>query len=81
MARHDYGPLEWKIKQVFDTKGEFCKALDIAPSTLVSYLSDTTSWPGNIIERACELLSIDNRDIGFYFYTPNVAEVKQEEVK
>ena len=81
MAKHDYGPLEWKIKQIFDTKGDFCKALGVAPSTLISYLNDTTSWPGDIIEKACELLQIDNRDIGFYFYTLTVADMKQEASK
>lgn len=68
----DYRKLKGKIKEVFDTRSAFAKALDVDPSTLSYKLNNKSEWTSGEITKACELLNIPLVEAHLYFFTLKV---------
>ena len=68
----DYRKLRGKIKEYYDTNGEFAEALGLDPSTLSLKLNNKSEWCTGEIIKACELLNIQFNDAHLYFFTLKV---------
>ena len=68
----DYRKLKGKIKEVYDTRSAFAKALDLDPATLSSKLNNKSEWSSGEIAKACELLNIPLVEAHLYFFTLKV---------
>lgn len=63
-----YRKLRGRIKERYGTQAAFAYAMGLNPSTLSSKLRGKTDWTRGGIEKACELLDIDWKDIPDYFF-------------
>lgn len=64
----DYSALEGKIKQYYDTQDNFAKAIPMARSTLNQKLQGAIDFTSKNIYKICELLDIEENEIGYYFF-------------
>ena len=65
---HDYSRLVGRIYQVFGSKSKFADAMGISRPTLDNKLSGKSQWTQAEINKACELLGIEKKDIPAYFF-------------
>ena len=65
-----YPRLRGRIREVCGTQARFAMQLSMSTATLSSKLNKKSPWNDNEIARACEVLYIDNADIGDYFFCP-----------
>lgn len=63
-----YDKLLGKITEVCRTRENFAKAIGISGTSLQSKLSGRTEFKQSEIATACEVLSIDEKDIPLYFF-------------
>lgn len=77
----DYSKLLGKIKEVFGSQDEFAKTMEMSRSTISAALNNKREFTQQEMKTACELLSINEREIPVYFFTPKVqkAELKEGE--
>ena len=68
----DFRLLTALIIAIFGSRQAFAKALGITKGTLSMRLNNKSRWPYEDILKACDLLSIDPKDIGIYFFTRKV---------
>ena len=67
--KYDYSKLRGRIVEKFGTTQNFADALDIAPESVSRKLSNKTIWKQPEIEKSCDVLEIDKKDIYLYFFT------------
>ncbi len=65
----DYRALEGKIKQYYDTQDNFAKAIPMSRSTLNQKLQGYVDFTSKNIYKISELLHIEAKEIGVYFFT------------
>ena len=68
----DYRKLKGKIKEVYDTRADFARALGMSPSSLSYKLNNKREWKIKEINKACELLNIPLVEAHLYFFTVKV---------
>ena len=70
MARniYDYSKLKGRITEVFGTRKAFGKAMGWSSVTLTVRLNDEAQWRQDEIDKAVELLRLDQSVIGEYFF-------------
>ena len=65
----DYSKLSGKIKEKFDTQGNFSAAMLMSERTLSLKLNNKMPWRQHEILKACELLDISVDEVPLYFFT------------
>lgn len=68
----DFRQLTALIIAIYGSRKSFAEALGISKGTLSMRLNNKCKWPLEDIVKACDLLSIDPKDIGLYFFTTKV---------
>lgn len=71
-----YDKLIGKIVEKYKTRGKFAEAMDISERSLSLKLNGKVPFTQQEILKACELLEIDNSDIGIYFFTAIVQKIE-----
>lgn len=66
---YKYQKLKARIIEKFGTQGNFARALDTSEITISKKICDKVPFTHNDIVKWCELLEIDQDDIGAYFFT------------
>ena len=69
---YDYSKLLGRIKEKNLTQAELSVKIGVSLSTLNAKISNSYQFKQNEITKACEILEIDVRDIGAYFFTKRV---------
>ena len=68
----DFRQLTALIIAIFGSRQAFAEKLGISKGTLSMRLNNKSKWPIEDIVKACDLLFIDAKDIGIYFFTRKV---------
>lgn len=69
----DHAVLVGKIKDKYKTHEKFAKAMGMSKSGLSAKLNSHRDFSSGEIRRACELLSIPDKEIAAIFFSPKVA--------
>ena len=77
--KYDYSKLEGIITEVFGTQGIFADAIGLSEEIVSKKLNNKAKWKQEQIDKACEVLGIDRKLIGVYFFTPLVQQVEHLE--
>ncbi|PTJ53904.1 DUF739 family protein [Mammaliicoccus sciuri] len=64
----NYSALNGKIIEVYKTRANFAKALDLSERSLSLKLNNKVGWKQKEIAKAIELLKIDESEIPLYFF-------------
>lgn len=73
----DFAVLIGRIKDKFQTHGQFAKAMGMSKSGLSAKLNNHREFTTGEIRRACELLDIPGADIPAIFFKQKVANRQQ----
>ena len=68
----DFRQLTALIVAIFGSRKAFAEAMGVSKGTLSMRLNNKSRWPIEDIMKACDLLCIDPKEIGIYFFTPKV---------
>ncbi len=71
----DYSKLKGRIKEKFDTQGNFARAMGLSTVSMSDKLNNKVQWTQKEIDSACALLEIDPAEIPIYFFTAKVKEL------
>ena len=77
----NYAKLRGKIKEVFNTQGEFAYAIGMSSVSLSEKLNNKVQFTQKEIERAVTLLNIKKERISEYFFTLQVQEAEPADSK
>lgn len=69
---YDYSKLKGRIVEKFGTRKEFCKAMGWSNVTVTTRLNGASWWRQDEIDKAVDLLEIDQAEIGNYFFQKKV---------
>lgn len=69
---YNYSKLKGLIVEKFGTLTKFSDAIGISLVNLSKMMNNKAGWTRKNIEKACELLSIADSQIGDYFFTKMV---------
>lgn len=72
VIKMNYLKIRGKIREKFGTQEAFAKAMGLSTVSLNKRLSGRLDWKISEIAKACELLEIDQSEIGSYFFDPIV---------
>jgi hypothetical protein len=70
----DYSRLRGKIREIFGTQGRFSAATGLKCTSLSQKLNNRAQFSQQEINRCCDALSIDRRDIPDYFFSEKCSE-------
>ena len=65
---HDYSRLIGRIYLKFGSKSNFADKMGISRPTMDNKLSGKSQWTQGEIDKACDLLGIERKDIPSYFF-------------
>lgn len=68
MERFKYAKLRARIKEKFDTEGEFAKALNLSQVSISRKFNNKVQFTSDDIKTWCALLEIPLSDAGLYFF-------------
>ncbi|NBA57037.1 DUF739 family protein [Enterococcus hirae] len=71
----DYSKLTGKIIELYKTQHNFSIAIGLSERSLSLKLNNKVRWKDTDIKKACELLGIDDADVGEYFFKQKVQVV------
>lgn len=69
---YDYSKLNGKIREVCGSQGTFAQRMGISEHTISMKLNSKRSWKQPEIERACDVLGIQQHEIPAYFFSAKV---------
>lgn len=69
MVVYNYDNLIKKIKEKFENFSNFSKNLGITEENLALKLDNKSEFEQSEIDKACDLLDIDTKEINLYFFT------------
>lgn len=69
---YDYSKLLGRITEVFGTQSEFSKGMGMSERTTSLKLNAKIGWKQSEIAKACEILRIEESEIGDYFFNLKV---------
>ena len=76
----DYSKLLGRIKEKGFTQETLAKHIGITPGVMSMKLNNQSHFKQKEIFAICDALDIPISDIGEYFFTPKVREIRTEEV-
>lgn len=76
-----YAKLRGRIKEYFGSNESFANKMGMDTSTLSQKLNNKSSWKREEIEKACNILCIDIREVYLYFFTAKVEKLQHDDVK
>lgn len=65
---YNYSKLLGRIVEKVGTQGAFSNKMGLSERTISLKLNGKVEWKQSEIAKACEVLSIDDRDISSYFF-------------
>lgn len=65
----NYSKLRGKIREVFKNEAKFAEAMGFSSATISAKLNNRLQFSQNEMNKACELLEIDKKEITVYFFT------------
>lgn len=71
-AQYNYNALRGRIREICGTQETFARCIRISPTSLSQKLNNATRFTQTEINRACQVLNIDDVDIKRYFFTSSV---------
>ncbi|MGM0206476.1 hypothetical protein IGI96_000945 [Enterococcus sp. DIV0421] len=71
----DYSKLLGRIVEKYGTQYNFAIALGLSERSLSLKLNNRVSWKSTELQKAIELLDINEKDIGAYFFKVKVQSV------
>lgn len=66
---YSYNKLKGKIVELYGTQGNLAKKIGISKNSMSKKLTGKTEFSQSDIEKWAELLEIEKRDYGEYFFT------------
>lgn len=66
---YDYSKLNGLIIEKCNSQGGFAKEMDLSERSVSLKLNGKVGWKQSEIDRACNLLGIESKYIGLYFFT------------
>lgn len=75
----DLSKLKGRIIEVCGTQGEFAKRMNWSERTTTQKLTGKVAWTQTDIQKALEVLGLDDTDINVYFFTLKVQKSELEE--
>lgn len=69
---YDYSALDGKITEVFSTRGNFAKAMELSERSVSLKMNGKVAWTQPEITKACKLLGIPDKKINLYFFAIKV---------
>lgn len=68
----NYSKLRGRIREVFGTQDRFAEAMGRSNTSISQKLNNKSEWTQTEINRAVEVLGIDDVDISAYFFAQKV---------
>lgn len=68
----DYSKLNGRIVERFGSQAKFAEAMGISEHSISQKVNNKTTWKNTEIHKACELLGIQNSEVGQYFFNRGV---------
>ena len=68
----NYSKLRGRIREVFGTQDRFAEAMGRSDTSISKKLNNKSEWTQQEINRAVEVLGIDDVDIPAYFFAQKV---------
>jgi plasmid maintenance system antidote protein VapI len=68
----DYSKLRGRIREVFGTQDRFAEAMGRSDTSISQKLNNKSEWTQKEINRAVEVLGIDDVDVSAYFFAQKV---------
>ena len=78
---YDYSALDGKITEVFSTRGNFAKAMELSERSVSLKMNGKVPWSQPEISRACKLLGIPDEKIVAYFFVVKVQNIEHFSTK
>jgi len=72
IKKYDYSKLRGRIKEVLGTEGAYAKALGRSHNFITSVFNNKSFLTQADIDKSTDILNIEPRDIGIYFFTLKV---------
>ena len=69
---YEYSKLSGRIKERCGSQAAFAAAIGLSERTISLKMSSKRDWKQNEINKACEILNIETKEISEYFFTPKV---------
>ena len=70
----DYSKLKGRIKEIFNTQGEFARAVNRSETYVSQVLNGKTFMGQDEVQKWADALEIADRDIGEYFFARKIHE-------
>lgn len=64
----NYNKLKGRIVEICGSQSEFAKLLGVSKQTVTAKLNNRSNFSQNDIIKWCEILQIDQSEIGIYFF-------------
>ena len=68
----NYSKLTGRIVERFGSQARFAEAMGISEHSISQKVNNKTTWKNTEIHKACELLGIQNSEVGQYFFNREV---------
>lgn len=68
----NYSKLRGRIREVFGTQDRFAEAMGRSDTSISQKLNNKSEWTQKEINRAVEVLGIDDVDVSAYFFAQKV---------
>lgn len=68
----NYSKLRGRIREIYGTQEDFAKAVGIGTVSLSYKLNNKSEWSQQEINKAVDILNIENDEIAIYFFTEEV---------
>lgn len=68
----DYSKLNGRIVEKFGTQYNFANAIQLSERSISLKLNNKVDWRSKEIKKACQLLDIDELELGEYFFKQKV---------
>jgi len=68
----NYSKLRGRIREVFGTQDRFAEAMGRSDTSISKKLNNKSEWTQQEINRAVEVLGIDDVDVAAYFFAQKV---------
>lgn len=71
----NYSKLNGRIVERFGSQARFAEAMGISEHSISQKVNNKTTWKNTEIHKACELLGIQNSEVGQYFFNREVQAI------
>lgn len=68
MADFTYSKLRGRIVEKYGSQEKFCEAVGLSPVSVSNKMTGQTGFSQKDIVKWCELLDIDLKEVGLFFY-------------